>query len=349
MKHLMTLGLKIFLVLLVAIQVISCSDSENISNLEDTLIVRHKGADMPAYIYGNGSEKVFLIILHGGPGGYGLSYRYGTIKSEIEKTCAVVYFDQRGSGMSQGTYSKDGINVDIMAEDVLALVKVIQHKYGDDAKFFLMGHSWGGTLGPATLLKDQHAFKGWIDIDGVHDQKGLYLEYINFFTIVANEQIALENNIEFWNGVLNLVDKVDANTYSDRDFHDLNSKAYEGESILTNDNIIDKGDYDGDVFFKYNLFTRLWNLLTIHTILNDNGLHDELTYTNRLSEITIPALVLWGRHDLVVPPKFGQEAYDLLGSSSKKLVFFEKSGHAPMFNQPHLFADEVIEFINQNK
>ena len=57
----------------------SCSKDENISELSDTIFVRHKNADMPAYIHGNGSEKTFLIILHGGPGGFGLAYRSNTI------------------------------------------------------------------------------------------------------------------------------------------------------------------------------------------------------------------------------------------------------------------------------
>ena len=123
---------------------ISCSQ-DDLDDLNDTLYIRHKGADMPAHIYGNASEKVFMILLHGGPGDSGLAYRFGTMKSRIEKSCAVVYFDQRGSGMSQGRFSENDFNIDVMAEDVMALVKVIQHKYGYDSRFFLMGHSWGGT------------------------------------------------------------------------------------------------------------------------------------------------------------------------------------------------------------
>jgi hypothetical protein len=38
----------------------------------------------------------------------------------------VVYFDLIGSGMAQGSYSERGINIVIMAEDILALVKVLK-------------------------------------------------------------------------------------------------------------------------------------------------------------------------------------------------------------------------------
>ncbi len=46
---------------------------------------------------------------------------------------------------------------------------------------------------------------------------------------------------------------------------------------------------------------------------------------------------------------FAQDSYDNLGSSEKELVIFENSGHSPMSTEPYLFAEEVIEFINQNK
>jgi pimeloyl-ACP methyl ester carboxylesterase len=283
-----------------------------------------------------------------------LIYRAGTIKSKIEKDYAVVYFDQRGSGMSQGRYSEDGISIDIMAEDVLALVKVIKHKYGDDSRFFLMGHSWGGTLGTAVLLKDQDVFNGWIEVGGAHDPKGLYSEYIVNHKNVATEQINAKNNVAYWEGVIDLIDKVDI-VYNEDDSYEMNKKAHNAEEKLTDDKVINEIDEDiasqlsATSLFKNNLLTTWWNGANTGWILADQGLWQDLSYTNRLNEITLPALLLWGKYDLVVPPKFGQDALDNLGSSAKELVVFEKSGHSPMFLEPEKFADEVIGFINQHK
>ncbi|MCL5127794.1 alpha/beta fold hydrolase [Algibacter sp. L4_22] len=341
---------KIVLLVVALVMIFSCSKDQNINNLDETIFVRHKDADMPAYIHGNASEKIFLIILHGGPGGNGLGYRANTIKSDIEKECAVVYFDQRGSGMAQGSYSKNGISIDIMAQDVLALVKVIKHKYGSDAKFFLMGHSWGGTLGPATLLKDQSDFLGWIDVDGAHNPKGLYFEYISNFRIVATEQIEADNSVEFWQNALDIANNANQTAYNSDDASKLNSKAHNAETKFENDGLNNESQDDSDKFiFKYNILTMLWTGSNTQSILADQGLWETVDYTNQLQEITIPSLVLWGKNDMVVPIKFAQDAYDNLGSSSKKLVIFENSGHSPMLNEPDLFAEEVIQFINTNK
>ena len=159
MQNIFLTRLIIVATMLLILGVISCSkENLNLNNLDETIIVRHKNADMPAYIHGNGSEKVFLIVLHDGPGGNGLKYRVNTIRTEIEKNNAVVYFDQRGSGNSQGNYSDKEVSLDIMAEDVLALAKIIKSKYGNDSKLFLMGHTWGGAMGTAVLLKNQNHF-----------------------------------------------------------------------------------------------------------------------------------------------------------------------------------------------
>ena len=346
MRKIIVKSLRTVILVLTILSFFSCSKDEDLGNLSDTVFVRHKDADMPAYIYGNASEKVFLITLHGGPGGLGLGFR-GSAFNGIENTCAVVYFDQRGSGMSQGSYSENGVNIDIMAEDVLALVKVMKHKYGSDSRFFLLGHSWGGTLGIATLLKDQNEFLGWIQVDGTHNPKDMYLEYKVNFDRVAAEQIEIGNSIPFWESVNDLVLDVDT-TFNQNDIGRLNNKAFEAEEKLVSDTIINKQDSFDDPFFKYNLITAFWNIRNIQSII-DPDIQGIVNYTDRLPEITIPALILWGKHDMVVPPSFAQEAFDNLGSSVKELALFERSGHGPMFSEADQFAEEVISFMDQNK
>lgn len=339
--------LKIILISIVVLSLYSCAKDDDLGNLNDTIYVRHKNADMPAYIYGNGSEKVFLITLHGGPGGMGLGFR-GSAFNSIENTCAVVYFDQRGSGMSQGGYSEDDVSIDLMAEDVLALVKVIKKKYGSEARFFLLGHSWGGTLGVATLLKNQNEFLGWIQVDGTHNPKDLYVEYLANFEQVADEQTGLGNSIAFWESVQQLIADVDTDFNRD-DIAELNRKAFQAEQKLKDDNVISTSNGGAqNLFFDYNHMTRVWNTIKIQSLL-DPDIQGILSYTNRLSEINIPSLILWGKHDMVIPPSIAQEAYDHLGSSSKKLMFFERSGHSPMFTEADGFAEELNLFITQNK
>ncbi len=340
------INLKTAVILVVLFHILSCSKEEiNLNDLNETIYVRHRQADMPAYVHGDASEKTFLIYLHGGPGGMGLEARINTMITEVEKNNAVVYFDQRGSGNAQGNYSEEAVSIDAMEEDVLALVKVLRARYGDDAKFFLMGASWGGTLGPATLLKEQEAFLGWIDVAGAHSPKDLYEEYQITLLKTANMQIALGNSVSHWEGVLELIQNVGSG-YSDEDLSKLNGKAHESEIILAQDMVINEPQLLGKNG-KERSFTERNNLRTLIILTVEKGLYRDVSFTDRLSDITIPSLILWGKHDLVVPTKFAQEAFDQLGSTHKELLIFERTGHSPLESEPDLFAKKVIEFINE--
>lgn len=325
----------------------SCSLEDDLESLDDTVFVRHKKADMPAYIYGNGTEKVFLITLHGGPGGVGLGFRSPMFKKRIEKEYAVVYFDQRGSGMSQGSYTEEELTIDIMAEDVLALVKVLKAKYGTDARFFLLGHSYGGTLGTATLLKDQEDFLGWIEIGGSNHPYGVYFANLTNHTRVANEQIALGNSINYWQSVKALVLGMDNTTRNDTDSRKLNFEANTAEKRLANDGVINRETNKADIAFEYNLLTAYWNTRTIQSI--ERRFFGEINYSDRLSEITLPTLLLWGKYDMIVPATFGTSILENIGATTKELVIFERSGHSPMASEPNLFADEVLRFMELHK
>lgn len=347
MKHVRTQFLKIMTLAWVIGFVQACSNDHTLDKLDATVFVRHQGADMPAYIRGNAAEKVFLITLHGGPGGTGLGFR-GTAFDRIEAEYGVVYFDQRGSGMSQGNYAEEEVTIDLMAEDVLALVRVLKRRYGEDSRFFLLGHSWGGALGPATLLKDQSEFLGWINVDGSHDPKGLYFEYIRNFERVAAAQIAIGNSIPFWESVYDELEQVDATTVSLDDFNRLNRLAFDAEEQLKKDGIITEAENGNVNVSDYNVLTFFWNIWKIQSIL-DEDLIGKLSFAERLSEISLPTLILWGRYDMVVPEFYAQEAFDNWGSDEKELVFFEQSGHSPMFTEPIPFAEEVLQFLDRHK
>lgn len=327
-------------------------DKEDLNDLSDVFYVKHNGAEMPTYVYGNGEKKVFIIVLHGGPGGSSLDYRVGALK-DLEEFYAVVYQDQRNAGQSAGSYKKKELTVDLMVSDVLALVKVIQHKYGNDCKFVLYGHSWGGTLGTATLLKDQTPFSIWIESDGGHKLKGMVPYQVRLFDSIAHNQIALGNSEKFWNNALDKIAKVDQANPSDKDMSTLNSLAYEAEDQLSEDDVL--ANYSGvnanvmQLLYQNNQITKSVNSIYSGILLT--GIQDiwkTIDYTPQLNKITIPSLFLWGEFDMVLPPDLGREAYKASGASVKKFILYNKSGHSPQINEYANFAEDIRRFIEQN-
>jgi 2-hydroxy-6-oxonona-2,4-dienedioate hydrolase len=66
--------------------------------------------------------------------------------------------------------------------------------------------------------------------------------------------------------------------------------------------------------------------------------------TNRLSKITIPTLLIWGKHDTMIPTKY---ANDFVSSIKNcRLEIMENCGHTPHIEEPFNFSQKVLNFLN---
>ncbi len=81
-----------------------------------------------------------LVILHGGPG---LSHKYlkPQMDSLLSAKFTLLYYDQRGSGWSEGENDRTRLNIETFVEDLEQI-----RKYFDLDKINLLGHSFGGLL-----------------------------------------------------------------------------------------------------------------------------------------------------------------------------------------------------------
>lgn len=57
----------------------------------------------------------------------------------------------------------------------------------------------------------------------------------------------------------------------------------------------------------------------------------------------LPAMIVWGKRDTVIPVRHAHVAHELLPGS--RLEIFKKSGHFPHADEPERFADALIDFI----
>ncbi len=331
----------------------SCEQDDPL-NTEDILYVERNGAQTAAQIFGNVSSKNFLLILHGGPGGSGITYRTGAMINRIERDYAVVYYDQRGQGMSQGHLNKENLTTEEIAKDIDALIAVIRHKYGSTSQIFLLGHSWGGYLGSYYLLDEarQENIKAWIEVDGAHDFPLMFAEQKTLYDSIANQQISRGNNTAYWEEILDKIAEIDTEDLSEEDIQYLNGEAYIAEGILLRDDVLDIPSIDLNLlkyqYIDYNILTAFSTGQYANDILTDQGLL-ESSLTEELHKIKIPTLLLWGSYDLVVPPALGESALENLGSEIKSLVFFERSGHSPMYYEELEYVNTLKDFLETHK
>jgi pimeloyl-ACP methyl ester carboxylesterase len=360
LKKINFIMMKNIIIVLLIILLIGCEDNYQ-GKTNDFFYLRNDGADMPVYVEGDVSSNKFVIFLHGGPGGTDIIYNrmLRHFSDEMERNFAMVYYEQRGGGISSGNYSSTRLTVDQHVKDLNVLIELLKYKYGQNIKIYLIGHSWGGALGTAYLLKYQEKISGWVEVDGAHEFINCRLQ-INKLREIALQQNNISKSQKFWQEVLDMIDTISIDNdgmVSDEAISKLNKYAYKAEEALVNDSVI-KYDYTNVdpikelgglinyyFFSEYDpLTTRLNEFMTSSGI----GMFDEvkkINYTNQLKNITIPSLFLWGKYDLVLPFELGQEAYNSIGSVYKDIYIFQNSGHSPMLYEPDLFTEKVLRFV----
>ena len=315
---------------------------------------KNNGADLAVQVDGNRASKVFILLLHGGPGGGSSAYNTGRYSELIEKEYAVVYLDQRGQGASQGNYSRDDVTLQQFSDDIYALARFLKQKYGQDISLFLMGHSWGGTTGTHALLNTevQTELNGWIESNGAHDIPLLNKEAIKMFIAIGEEEINLGRNVEQWQEIVDFATAVDTNNITVEEGGQINGYGFEAEGLIEDIYPANYDDYFREVINTIptapstSVATWLSNMLTANAIMEET---ENSSMTNDLDNIIVPSLFLWGKYDFVVPPALGVSAYNRVSATDKELIIFEHSGHSPMDNEPDDYTNAVIDFVERNK
>ena len=112
------------------------------------------GTRFHAETFGN-SEDPIVVMLHGGPGA---DYRsLLNAKALANDGYYVVFYDQRGSGLSQRE-DKSRFSLQLMLDDLTAVISYYRKSPGQ--KVFLLGHSWGAMLATAYINSYPTAING---------------------------------------------------------------------------------------------------------------------------------------------------------------------------------------------
>lgn len=345
---------KFFLVFVVALCSIFASCNKEgalIEDLNETFYIRSGGADMPVFMRGNGLSKTIVILLHGGPGDGSLGYSEKIYAQQLHEKYAFAYWDQRQQGNAHGHLSPEDVSLEIIVEDLHLLVQSLKARYGEENRIFLMGHSWGGTVGTAYLQTEnyQDDIAGFIEISGGYDFPMINKEAIKMMQEFGGKELAKGNNIEIWTEILDFAGGLNPENISADESLDLN--AYAG--MISRDELLEdqykiastRGFEEGSSPGNSTTSSTM-NAIAIFTQLN---LIDDLlatSLTEDLDKITVPTLLIWGKYDFKVPPRLGEIALENLGSTDKTLLIYEHAGHSSMNSDPDRFVDDVINFID---
>jgi pimeloyl-ACP methyl ester carboxylesterase len=70
----------------------------------------------------------------------------------------------------------------------------------------------------------------------------------------------------------------------------------------------------------------------------------EYSFRDRLAQIEVPTLIVWGRNDMLVPVGDAERYQRLIGDNARAEIF-EDTGHVPMIERPSRFNALLDEFL----
>lgn len=356
---------RILIILFLCLLIIPCFGNSLKSG--EYYFIESKKAVLPVWVKGNINSKVFVVYLHGGPGGSGISSGLWDVFSIIQNNFSVVYWDQRGGGVTSGNPPVETLTIEQTSADIDLVIKSIKLRYGMQSKIFLMAHSFGGAIGIEYLLnrKNQKKVSGWIQIDGSHNEERS--RYLSIQWVLDN---LIQDNKESTSSEISELIEV---------YKKLpNSPPYFKSKMEANRHYGLIGKYKGWIHEKNNdpgfkIKYVFFSPLNMNYIYNSSNLAKKWqeyypNYSSKLKGIKIPCYFLHGKYDGDIPVAMLDDALaSIKGYDPEKITkdelqqikedntdlvefyIFDKSAHSPHREEPDLFSLKVIEFINKYK
>jgi pimeloyl-ACP methyl ester carboxylesterase len=86
-------------------------------------------------------------------------------------------------------------------------------------------------------------------------------------------------------------------------------------------------------------------LSALRSIAGMRQLRNGVVVEDRLPELRMPTLLIWGGHDHIFPASHAQAAKDRIPNG--RLEIFDDSGHTPQMEEPDRFNRLVLDFLQE--
>jgi len=303
--------------------------------------VRIGGIDQWVSIRGTDRRNPVLLLIHGGPGYVSIPMSWWFSRG-WEEYFTVVQWDQRGAGKTHLLTHPATIAPTLTRERMIAdteeMAAWVRRELGKD-KIFVLGHSWGSFLG--LQLAEHHP-------------EWLYA-YIGVGQLIDGP----ESERRGWRFAMDAARRA-GNAEAVRELEAIAPYAAPGRIIPIKDIYVERkwvGYYGGVMAYRrdnsadsalaqlspdYNdqEIRRIWDgneFATAYLLPELVAL--DLTMTNKLS---VPLILFEGRHDRNVNSEVAATWFDTVKAPEKHLIWFERSAHMPMTEEPGKFLLSLV-------
>jgi len=254
----------------------------------------------------------------------------------LEKDFTVVYWDQRGTGLSSAPLrprsNKLDISVASMVDDTVSMLELLHDRFG--GKILVAGFSFGATFAAQAAARRPDLVAALVatgmDIDVPYAETHTY-----DFVLRTARQRAKRRAIRQLEKI-GPPPHLDPAPFSTRarwaaDFGAVTADATFGSLLRTLvGSLLRSRDYSLiDVIRTFRGITAAQAALLPELATTD------LVHT--MPRLDVPIVIAQGRLDQVAPAEPAQRFYDSLTAPAKQLVWFENSAHTPQYDEPAKF------------
>lgn len=300
-------------------------------SLSERVFVEINGIRQGMIIQSADSSSPVLLFLHGGPG-MPIFFLNTTHPSGLERDFTVVWWEQRGAGMSFASdIPPETMTVEQLIADTIAVTNYLRDRFGKE-KIYLLGHSWGSFLGIQVAAKEPNLFHAYIGMAQVAYQ-------------LRSEMAARTHMLSAYQalGDTAMVRKLEAATISLPDglseaWMRVRDKAMHGLGVGTTRDM--RSVFTG-VFLPvwrnpaYTLSEKIafWRGMTwSRQFLWEEVLRTDLA--DRVGQLEIPLYFFIGQHDYTTNRDLAHDYFLRINAPMKGFYTIHDSAHSPLFEEP---------------
>lgn len=317
----------------------------------DRFFVRRNGADLPVWARGRAESPLTVVVQHGS-GTSGALYDWMPAFNELEGSVRVVYWDQRGAGLSQGAPPPDSLVLEESVQDLDLVLDAVRDRY-PGGRIALLGHSLGGGISLSYLSRGDvdSDIVGYVDVSGGRSLGEAY-------TTASAEIVswAQGKTADPEDRYADIIAFYEARPTFPRQEPDRSQHAATVDEVLAERGYDQGASTAAMTSFLLNQgvsdawfgpFDPLGFLANTQRVVQDYDLDGVDLSPEDVSTIEVPTLVLAGRFDFAVPLQVSQRTFDAITPNTDGSLFveLEESGHFPMWDEPRAFTVFVRDFL----
>lgn len=303
------------------------------------------GHEQTLMIRGHSVTKPVLLYLSGGPGQSDLPFPR-VLFADLTRDFVVVGWDQRGTGKSYGgLHPATTLTLDQAVEDTIAVTNYLRERF-DQPKIYLLGESWGSTLGVLAAQRRPDLYYAVIGSGQMVSQREtdrrLYADMLALAE--RNGDRALAEQMKSF-GEPPYADIPYAYGVVMTHYEELYAPYTPPQSYIERGAAANVGMW-GIMGSEYSLIDRvnvLRGLLDMFTVLYPQL--QQIDFRRDVPRLETPIYILDGAAELRARRDLMLEWYEMLDAPIKRRFTFENAGHAVAFEQYEAFHTIMNEVI----